>query len=186
MAEIATIARPYAEALFKAQGVSDRAALAQELQALGAVAADPAMRSFADNPKVTSEQVFDLLTSIAARDSSAGHGGAPLSAPARNLLRTVIENGRLAAMPEIAEQFHQLVNGQSGTSDALVESAFPMEGPQLDAVVRALEKRFKRRLDARVVVDPALIGGIRVVVGDEVLDTSVRARLEQMRLALAA
>ena len=185
MAEIATIARPYAEALFKAQGVSDRAALAQELQALGAVAADPEMRSFADNPKVTSEQVFDLLTSIAARDSSAGHGGA-LSAPARNLLRTVIENGRLAALPEIAEQFHQLVNGQSGTSDALVESAFPMEGPQLDAVVRALEKRFKRRLDARVVVDPALIGGIRVVVGDEVLDTSVRARLEQMRLALSA
>ena len=180
MAEIATIARPYAEALFKAQGVSDRAALANELQALGAVAADPAMRSFADNPKATSDQVFDLLTSV------AGQGGATLSQPARNLLRTVIDNGRLAALPEIAEQYHQLVNGQSGTSDALIESAFPIEGPQLDGVVRSLEKRFKRRLDARVVVDPALIGGIRVVVGDEVLDTSVRARLEQMRLALTA
>jgi len=186
MAEIATIARPYAEALFKAQGVADRAALANELQALAAVAADPEMRSFADNPKVTSGQVFDLLTSIASRDTGATTGGAALSEPARNLLRTVIDNGRLAALPEIASQYHQLVNGQSGTSDALIESAFPIEGPQLSDVVRSLEKRFARRLDARVVVAPALIGGIRVVVGDEVLDTSVRARLEQMRVALTA
>jgi F-type H+-transporting ATPase subunit delta len=186
MAEIATIARPYAEALFKAQGVADRTALANELQALGAVAADPEMRSFADNPKVTSDQVFDLLTSVAGRDSNGSPGAASLSAPARNLLRTVIDNGRLAALPEIASQFHALVNGQSGTSDALIESAFPIDGAQLGDVVRSLEKRFARRLDARVVVDPALIGGIRVVVGDEVLDTSVRARLEQMRVALTA
>src|SRR4051812_32106325 len=108
MAEIATIARPYAEALFKAQGVADRAALAGELQALGAVAADPEMRSFADNPKVTSGQVFDLLISIASPDTGASSGGAALSEPARNLLRTVIDNGRLAALPEIASQFHQL------------------------------------------------------------------------------
>ena len=179
MAEIATIARPYAEALFKAQGVADRAALASELQALGAVAADAEMRSFADNPKVTSGQVFELLTSVAA-----SNGGASLSAPAKNLLRTVIDNGRLAALPEIASQYHRLVNGQSGTSDAVIESAFAIEGPALADVVSTLERRFRRKLDARVVVDPALIGGIRVVVGDEVLDTSVRARLEQMRVAL--
>ena len=65
-------------------------------------------------------------------------------------------------------------------------SAFPIDDAQMDAVLGALEKRFGRKLNAKVEVEPALIGGIRVVVGDEVLDTSVKARLEQMKAALTA
>ena len=79
-----------------------------------------------------------------------------------------------------------LVKSRSGVSDATIESAFPIDDAQLPQVVAALEKRFGRKLNASVVVDPELIGGIRVAVGDEVLDTSVRARLERMRLALVA
>ena len=181
MAELATIARPYAEALFKADGVADQGALAQELQAFADVAGNGQLRQFADNPKVSAEQVFELVTSVARRPGSAA-----LSAPAVNLLRTVIENGRLAALPEVAVQFHALVNGRSGTSDAVVHSAFPIEPRLLEEVVVALQKRFGRKLNASVVIDPELIGGIRVVVGDEVLDTSIKARLEQMKAALAA
>jgi F-type H+-transporting ATPase subunit delta len=181
MAELATIARPYAEALFKANGVADTTALAAELQALADVAADPQLRRFADDPKVEPDQVFQLVTSVARPD-----GAAPLSAPAANLLRTVIDNGRVVALPEIAAQYHALVNGRSGTSDAVVHSAFPIEPQQLGEVVGALERRFGRKLQASVVIDPTLIGGIRVVVGDEVLDTSIKARLEQMRAALTA
>jgi F-type H+-transporting ATPase subunit delta len=110
----------------------------------------------------------------------------PPSAAAKNLLGAVIDNGRLAALPEIATQFHALVNASSGVSDAVIHSAFAIEPAQLPQVVAALEKRFGRRLNATVVLEPELIGGIRVVVGDEVLDTSVRARLEQMRVALTA
>ena len=110
----------------------------------------------------------------------------PLSDAAKNLLATVVDNGRLAALPEIAAQFHTLVNASSGVSDATIYSAFVIELPQLNEVVSALERRFKRKLNAHVVIDPELIGGIRVVVGDEVLDTSVKARLEQMRVALTA
>ena len=73
----------------------------------------------------------------------------------RNLLRTVIDNGRLAALPEIAAQFHALVNARSGVSDAVVYSAFPIDGAQLEQVVAALEKRFGRKLKASVVVDPS-------------------------------
>ena len=98
----------------------------------------------------------------------------------------MIDNGRLAALPEIAAQYHALVNARSGTSDATIESAFAIDDGQLAAVKTAMERRFGRKLDASVVVVPELIGGVRVVVGDEVLDTSIRARLEQMKAALTA
>jgi F-type H+-transporting ATPase subunit delta len=105
---------------------------------------------------------------------------------AKNFLRTVIDNGRLNALPEVAEQFRALVNRRNGSSDAVVYSAFPMDGAALAEVGTALEKRFGRKLNLTVQLDESLIGGIRVVVGDEVLDTSVKARLEQMKAALTA
>lgn len=177
MAELATIARPYAEALFKAIAPSDAAAVSQQVSALAAVAANEQVRQFADNPKVSAEQVFELITTAAK--TFLGEG-------AKNLLRTVIDNGRLAALPEVAAQFHALVNARSGISDATIHSAFPIDAAQLQQVVASLEKRFGRKLNPSVVVDASLIGGIRVVVGDEVLDTSVQARLEQMKVALSA
>lgn len=176
MAEIATIARPYAEALFQAAG-EQPAALSSEVAALAAVASDEQLRQLADNPKITVEQVLGVILGVVNQ---------PLSAVSQNFLRAVLENGRLAALPEIAAQFHVLVNARSGVSDAVVESAFPIESAQLADVVATLERRFARKLNARVEVRPELIGGIRVVVGDEVLDTSVKARLEHMKMALTA
>lgn len=177
MAELATIARPYAEALFKASVNADLNALAQQVQSLAEVAGNAQLRQFAANPKVTAQQVFDLVTSVLK---------SPLSSQAQNLLRTMVENDRLAALPEVASQFQQLVNAKSGVSRAVIHSAFAIDAAQLGDVVAALEKRFGRKLDASVVVEPELIGGVRVVVGDEVLDTSVKARLEQMKVALTA
>jgi F-type H+-transporting ATPase subunit delta len=122
-----------------------------------------------------------VLTSVARMPS----GGAPSDAT-KNLLRAVIDNGRLSALPEIATQFQALVDAKSGSSQATIESAFPIDASQLADVKAAMEKRFGRKLEAHVVVKPELIGGVRVVVGDEVLDTSIRARLEQMKAALSA
>jgi F-type H+-transporting ATPase subunit delta len=104
----------------------------------------------------------------------------------QNLLRAVIDNGRLAALPEIARQFRELRNAQSGSSDAVVSSAFPMSAEQVAELTAALQKRFGRKLNVTVKEDKSLIGGVRVAVGDEVLDTSVAARLEQMKAALTA
>ncbi len=177
MAELATIARPYADALFKAQG-SDLSATAVWLDQLAAVAENAQLLQFADSPKVSTDQVFDLMAGIVSTAER------PLPEPARNFLRLVIENARLPALPEIANQFRSLKNAASGSTDATVFSAFALDGQALADVAAALEQRFKRKLVIKVELDPALIGGIRAVVGDEVLDTSVKARLEQMKVAL--
>jgi F-type H+-transporting ATPase subunit delta len=176
MAELATIARPYAEALFQSSR-NDLAATTQWLDALAVVAGNAQLLQFADNPKVGSQQVFDVVADVAR---------VQLPPAGQNFLRTIIENGRLAALPEAARQFREMRNAQSGSSDAVVYSAFPIDAAQLHAVAQALEKRFGRKLNLTVQEDPSLIGGIRVVVGDEVLDTSVKARLEQMKVALTA
>jgi F-type H+-transporting ATPase subunit delta len=174
MAELATIARPYADALFKAD------ADASEIRAIAAVAADPQVLALADNPKAGAALVFNVVSDV------LGRRGITLSKVAANLLRTVIDNGRVAALPEIARQLTLQANERAGLFDATLVSAFPIAEGQLAEVLPALEKRFGRKLRAQVEVDPSLIGGIRVVVGDEVLDTSVKARLEQMKAALVA
>lgn len=176
MAELATIARPYAEALFKASS-KDLNGAAVWVDALSVVAQNAQLQQFADSPKASTGQVFDLIAGVAKVD---------LPEAAKNFLRTVIENGRLSALPEMAAQFRALKNAQSGSSDAVVHSAFPIDGAALAELAVTLEKRFKRKLNLSVVLQPELIGGIRVVVGDEVLDTSVKARLEQMKVALTA
>jgi F-type H+-transporting ATPase subunit delta len=176
MAELATIARPYAEALFQASS-ADLAGTSAWVDELAAIAGNPQLLQFADSPKVSAEQVFSLITGVMKT---------PLNDHAKNFLRAVIDNGRLAALPEVASQFRLLKNAVGGTSDAVVYSAFPVEGAALADVAAVLEKRFGRKLNVRVELEPALIGGIRVVVGDEVLDTSVKARLEQMKVALTA
>jgi len=176
MAEIATIARPYAEALFKAVG-SDAATASAWLDELAAVASNEQLRQFADNPKTSAEQVYGVVTGVLK---------SALPAMGQNFLRTVIDNGRLAALPEIADQFRALKNAQLGASDAVVYSAFGIDGAALADLGTVLEKRFGRKLNLQVRLQPELIGGVRVVVGDEVLDTSVKARLEQMKVALTA
>jgi F-type H+-transporting ATPase subunit delta len=177
MAELATIARPYAEALFKSISLSEAQSVATQLGELAQVAGNDQLRAFADNPRASVDQVFEVAASATRTQ---------LGDRVRNLLRVVLENGRFAAMPEIATQFKALVNARLGASDATVYSAFPIEPDTLSGVIAALEKRFGRQLKVHVEVEPELIGGIRVVVGDEVLDTSVKARLEQMKVALTA
>ena len=176
MAELATIARPYAEALFKASA-SDLSGAAVWVSALQDIAANSQLQKFAADPNVTNPQVFDLIVGVAK---------VAMPEMAKNFLRTVIDNGRLSVLPEIAAQFHVLKNAQSGSSDAVVYSAFAIDTASLAELATTLEKRFARKLNLSVELQPELIGGIRVVVGDEVLDTSVKARLEQMKVALTA
>ena len=177
MAELATVARPYAEALFRVAQSGDMAAWSGLVSELAAIGANPDVQAFARNPNVSEAQVADAFASLVQ---------SPVSAEAKNFIAMLIENGRIGLLPEIGEQFHVLKNAQEGAADASISSAFEISGAQVAQLVSTLEKKFGRKLNPTVTVDPSLIGGVRVVVGDEVLDTSVRAKLQQMYVALAA
>ncbi|MFG6412783.1 F0F1 ATP synthase subunit delta [Roseateles sp. DC23W] len=181
MAELATIARPYAEALFQVARNADLIAWRVQLDALAAVAGDAALRQFAEDPKVAPDQVVGVAAEVAEKKL-----GQALLPGVRNFLQTVVENRRLDAVPAAVAQFHTLASGALGVAEAVVESAYPLDAAQLGELTEVLQKRFGRKLTLDVRVDPTLIGGVRATVGDEVLDTSVRARLERMKTALIA
>ncbi len=142
---------------------------------MSSIAANPDIMDMARNPKVSDEQVISVFLSAV---------NSPANAEAKNFVSMLVENGRLSLLPEIAAQFHALKNAQEGAADAEIVSAFEMSPAQVVDLVATLEKKFGRKLNPSVTVDNSLIGGVRVVVGDEVLDTSVRAKLQQMQTAL--
>jgi F-type H+-transporting ATPase subunit delta len=178
MAELSTIARPYAQALFdSARAEGTLAAWVDIADELGALTAHPRVAEVAADPKLGDTQIFELLS---------GMMKSKLPPNGVNFLRTLIDNGRLTAMPEIARQLRALKNAAEGVADCLIETAFPLNDAQLNELVGALTKRFGLKLKPEVKVDPELIGGVRVAVGDQVLDTSVRSRLQAMKAALTA
>ena len=175
MAENVTIARPYAEAIFAladAGGALGR--WSQTLAVMATVAANPELRAATGDPNLSAEQVYGLF---------AGACG-DLATEAQNLVRVLIENGRLATLPEIRDIYEELKNAREGVVDAVITSAYPLASGQLSALVAELEQRFKRKVKPEVNVDAALIGGVRMQVGNEVIDGSVRGKLAAMAAAL--
>lgn len=177
MAELATIARPYAEALFRVAKAGSLAAWSDLVDEMAQVAAHPELKALAQNPTVSHAKLVEVFAAAVKT---------PLAVEAQNFVKTLVDNGRLTVLPQIAEQFHELKNAQEGSADAHIVSAFEMSEAQVKDLMAKLEKKFSRKLNASVTVDSSLIGGVRVVVGDEVFDTSVRAKLEQLHAALAA
>lgn len=175
MAELATVARPYAEALFRVAQAGNLAAWSDMVSELAQIGGHAEVLAYARNPKVSESDVAAAIQALLK---------SPLNAEAQNFLSMLIENGRIELLPEIGAQFQLLKNSAEGAADAEITSAFELNAAQVAELVNTLEKKFSRKLNPNVTVDPSLIGGVRVVVGDEVLDTSVRAKLQQMRVAL--
>jgi F-type H+-transporting ATPase subunit delta len=175
MAESVTIARPYAEAVFRiAQQEGAQGVWSTRLQRLALIAQDGDMASVMGNPRLSAEQVADLFISL-SQDGDATLG---------SFIRTLAENRRLALLPEISRLFELAKSQEEGVKEAVVHSAFPIDDAQVASLLQQLESRFGTRLTARVVIDPSLIGGVKVAVGDQVLDASVRGKLDSMAVAL--
>lgn len=178
MAELATIARPYAEAVFElADKANDLAGWSDTLKALAGVAEHPEVKSLIGNPKIGGPRLVELIGSIVPGS---------LSGEARRFLEAMVVNGRLPAMAQVSALFEDLKNERESRVEAHVTSAFPISEFELGALVADLERRFKRKVQPVVTVDPSLIGGAMIVIGDEVIDGSVRGQLTTMANALAA
>ena len=178
MAELATIARPYADAVFRiAQDDSAVPQWSGLLDSLAVVAKTPEFKSLIGDPKISVTQVVDLLMSF-IQDSS------DLNLSARRFLKELVEYRHLNTLPEIARLFHNLCNAADNVQEVIIYSAFPIDNDKLAQFLPVLEKRFGKKLKPQIEIDKTLIGGICAVVGDETLDLSVKARLEQMKAAL--
>lgn len=176
MAEEITVARPYAEAVFQLAEAGN--ALERWSEALGfvaAVAADPQMGKIIGNPKLTlAEQERAFFSVCESRLDEQG----------KNLMRLLLENHRLRLLPVIAALFEELKAAHGGALEAQIASAFPLDEAEVKDLVERLVTKYKRQVQATVTVDPELIGGVRIAVGDVVFDASVRGQLQKMAFAL--
>jgi F-type H+-transporting ATPase subunit delta len=178
MAELITIARPYAEAAFRiAQESRAFAGWSDTLRLTSAVVADPRVARALDSPKLTTGDKEALLLSIC---------GDRIDAIGRNFIRVLVGAKRVALLPQISALFEGLRDEAEGKAKARIETAFPLSAAQLAEITASLEQHFGRKIDATVEVDAALIGGARITVGDTVIDGSVQAKLQAMATQLRA
>src|SRR5467141_1973265 len=177
MAEPSTVARPYAEAAFKlADAAGALGKWSEMLAALAQVAQDARVRAAVADPNLSDARVAGLFIAILA---------GKLSGEAENFVRVLAQNNRLP-LPEIHRQFEALKNEREGVVEAEVQSAFELTEAQLADLIQRLEKKTGRKVRAQVSVDRELIGGVKVVLGDKVIDGSARAQLGALETALKA
>ncbi len=176
MAEAVTIARPYAVAVFRlAKEKNALTRWSETLAFMTAVASDAQMQALDDDPRVSAAEVERVFIAV---------GGDKLDAQAVNLIKLLVEYGRLNLLPEIARLFEEFKAAEEGVVEAEIIAAAQPDAAQVKALVSQLETRFKRKVVAQVNVDPEIIGGVKIVVGDTVIDASVRGRLQEMAYTL--
>ncbi len=175
MAENVTIARPYAEAAFKqADGAGALGPWSEAIERMALAASDPQMMDLINDPKLGEDKLADLFVGVVG----------DLDDTQKNFVRVLVENERLLVLPEIRDLFVELKNEREGTLDADIESAFELDDATLNTLTQTLEAKFKTKLNVSVSVNPELIGGVTVTVGDDVIDASVRGKLANMAAAL--
>jgi len=176
--ERATLARPYAEAIARlAAEAGQWPVWSERLALLAAVAGDPQIVELAANPGVPGVRVAEVIVAVC---------GDHFGAQGANLVSILAENKRLDLVAEIALQFETMKAVQEGVLEAHVTSAFPLDKQQMDSLIARLEAKLGRKVSASQSTDPALIGGVVIQVGDEVMDASVRGGLESLAVTLKA
>ena len=178
MAELLTLARPYAKAAFAyatEQGATD--AWSNALQLLGAAVQDEAFSAYLSRPELTPVEQVSLFAKVLGEQQTPA---------VSNFLTMLADNGRLVMLPEIAEEFEQLKSQNNNTVDVVIESAFPLDAVQEQKIAHALEKRLNSAVKVTVEVNKALIAGVVIRAGDQVIDDSALSKLEKMRTRLLA
>ena len=177
MAELVTIARPYAEAAFRTALQNKRLQQWSDMLALvEAVVVHEDVAARIGDPNVEEQALEGLIL---------GTLGEHLDGQGRNLVQVLVRNGRLELTPHIRALYEELKREHEGVLEAKIISALPIGDEQVHLLVAALEKKYGRKVSTQVEIDPELIGGARIVVGDKVIDATVRGRLDAMAAALS-
>jgi len=177
MAEKSTIARPYAQAVFRlAQEQNDLAKWSGMLQAAAAIVGNPTMQALIGNPRVTKQQLVSLIQEL------VGQG---LDELGRNLIQLLVDNRRLVYLPEVAALYETYRKEAERSVDAQVITAFPLDDEQQRRIADALQARLGRTVTLHQTVDESLLGGVIIRTQDQVIDGSVTAQLDKLARALA-
>jgi F-type H+-transporting ATPase subunit delta len=171
-----TIARPYAQAAF--EQASEEAAIAQWsalLKLLGLVVADPQMQALLNNPRVSRQQLLDIVTGI---------GDNKLTATGMNFIKILISAGRLKHVARISTLFEQKWAAAEGRMEVNVTSAYELLPEQKNSIAEAMARRLGKKINISSLVDQSLIGGMIVRAGDSVIDVSLRGQLNELRRTL--
>ncbi len=176
MAERLTIARPSAKAAFaRAQAASRLAPWSAALAAAAAAVSDPRVRALVGNPTVAPAQLGAMVAEVAGCDDDG-----------KRFIALLVENKRLAFLPEISRLFDRYKDEVEGVVDVELTAAAPVGEAEKSQLTAALAKRFGRQVRVHVSVDASLIGGAVVRAGDLVIDGSLKARLEKLGRELTA
>jgi F-type H+-transporting ATPase subunit delta len=176
MAEFATLARPYAQAVFElAVEASNLDEWSNNLNFLATVVKDPTMATVIANPEVGNNTLTRLLLDI---------GDRYLSEPGKNLVKILVDNHRLPVMPQIALQYEQLKAQHMGHIQVEIASVFPVEPQQQQEIESILQKRFSKAVDITTSIDKTLLGGWLIRTGDEVIDLSIKGHLQRLAFEL--
>jgi F-type H+-transporting ATPase subunit delta len=178
MAEISTIARPYAVAAYKLG--REQKALGKWSEMLGfaaAVASDTQIKAYIQDPKVVSNELQATFLKVC---------GDQLNENGQNLVKVLVEYGRLSILPEISSAFEELKAQDEGSLDAQIIAAAKPSAAEVKDLVKRLEVKFGKKIEASVSVDPEIIGGIKIIVGDTVIDASVKGQLQNLAYTLSA
>jgi F-type H+-transporting ATPase subunit delta len=172
MAELSTLARPYAEAAFKrAKQTKSAKDWSDVLQFMSALIQDRELSAIVNNPRVAKEKLTQLLLDI-CQDQ--------IHDEAKNLLKLLIENGKLQLLPTISALYEQQKAEDEGYINVDLYSAYSLTKAEQSKYVAMLEKQLNKKVNAVVSVDKSLIGGILAKAGDKVIDGSIRGQLHQL------
>jgi len=172
MAELTTVARPYAKAAFQfANENSKLSEWSEILSFVTAVVEDETVAEVLDDPKFTSEQKADVVTKICAERLDKG---------IQNFISLLASNGRLALLPQIVELYEKLKAEQEQSVDVEIISAFEVSPAENQILAGALAKRFNQEVNIETKVDQSIIGGLIIRAGDLVIDGSVRGKLAKL------
>lgn len=176
MAEQATLARPYAQAVFGlAKDSSTLDEWSGNLSLLEQVVTSAELAAIRNNPKTDKATLQKLLLEICGEHLS-GHG--------QSLLKMLSDNGRLGILPELARQYEELKAGYQGRVKVHLVSTYAVKASQKSQIIEALKKRLGKEIEIEVSIDRTLLGGWLIRTGNQVIDLSARGRLQQLAVDL--